>query len=370
MSRKKGFTLIELLVVIAIIAILAAMLMPALEGARAKATTVNCLANQRNMALACAMYQNDNKDYLAVNTLQGTTGGTMITWGVGAYNIGPAPGYEAEGGMSGTGHEGGDYYVGGGPGGRWDGLPFSHIGWFENKLFPYSPSEAMYECTSFSNSPAWDWAWKIGDGPNSYFFTNLPSDDYGYGYSTKCGYMPSSVLTATDLPKYTHSWGEAQNVPLTVAGITGWGSASPGNIIMYGHKSPGLAGSANYYPASAMKPGYGSHYHDLPMGELVFIQGEMAFLQGTETLSFLDGHVEAMKWMDLRCWAQTTDRFTTPPNVAPNAVEHGWTLGGGAWGGVPPWQGTAGQELTPDGAGRGHWTECKESRGQREPGGW
>src|SRR4029079_14066831 len=85
-GKKYGFTLIELLVVIAIIAILAAMLLPALAKAKTKAQGIGCLNNLRQMMIAWKMYPDDFNDLLLAS-LNVDASQRRVIWVTGGLNF-------------------------------------------------------------------------------------------------------------------------------------------------------------------------------------------------------------------------------------------------------------------------------------------
>jgi len=80
-TGRSGFTLIELLTVIAIIASLAAILLPALSGARERSRGISCMNNTRQLTLAWQLYADDHESLLPYNlVMEGTSYRTNLNW--------------------------------------------------------------------------------------------------------------------------------------------------------------------------------------------------------------------------------------------------------------------------------------------------
>ncbi len=89
MVKRKAFTLIELLVVISIIALLIAILLPALKNAREAARTVQCLSQEKQMGIACYIYAEDNDRIWPSTKQNGVTWSERLSDHLATDNVDP-----------------------------------------------------------------------------------------------------------------------------------------------------------------------------------------------------------------------------------------------------------------------------------------
>jgi prepilin-type N-terminal cleavage/methylation domain-containing protein/prepilin-type processing-associated H-X9-DG protein len=236
----KAFTLIELLVVIAIIAILAAMLLPALTKAKLKAQGATCLSNQKQLATAWIMYASDSHDRI-VNFDTALNGTGDIPW---RYQVPTLP-MVFPPGTSLQDKE----------------MQTLQEGYKEGALYQYAPNVNVLHCP--------------GDARARYpvvFNPSTPPGSYAYGSYSGAGGM-NGLTYAPDAPLVKQS--------------------------SVGHPSERFLWVEENDPRGENESSWAMHDGTAPSFTDASLVDSVASWHGTtSTFSWADGHAESHKWID------------------------------------------------------------------------
>ena len=233
-TKPEAFTLIELLVVIAIIAILAAMLLPALTKAKAKATSIRCVSNAKQLSLCWCLYANDNNEKLVPNWILGSGAAAPEAWIQGMVSIMP------------------------------DATNIAHIK--NGRLFPYNTSLGIYLCPGMpvTLSPA-----------------GVPAHRLIRGFS-----MSSRMNGGDGTESSTGGW--VQNVQSAMGTFQMFKKISQ-------IQRPGPSDALLFIDESLNTIDDGIFYISVT-GDVVWQNAPTARHSNGATLSFADGHAERWKW--------------------------------------------------------------------------
>jgi prepilin-type N-terminal cleavage/methylation domain-containing protein/prepilin-type processing-associated H-X9-DG protein len=239
---KKAFTLIELLVVIAIIAILAAMLLPALAQAKKKAQGIGCINNLKELTLGLHIYASDNQDAIPINS---KSTDAWVTNDVSGRS-----------GVDGVTNE--------------TGLTFG-------VLWPYNKAYGIYQCPADkdlvigANSPR----------VRNYSLNGMMGNNEGYGSDVHPGVKENIKLTSVINPDPSSAslFIDEQSSPTTLSTGTGFSAATSIDDGYFAVDS-GATGSGSGYSSGVWRNVVSSRHGNF---------GQM---------SFADGHAGHMKWVN------------------------------------------------------------------------
>jgi prepilin-type N-terminal cleavage/methylation domain-containing protein/prepilin-type processing-associated H-X9-DG protein len=232
-----AFTLLELLVVIAIIAVLAAMLLPALASAKKQAYRIQCVGNEKQLILAWTIYSGDNGEQLVAN------GGDSTAVSKSAH-----------------------LWVHGGNHGSPDTLTNTlYLNGADFALFaPMIPADRIYKCPA--DRSTWP-LWKS-------VLTFVP-EERSYSMNSYVGTAPGNALTPLQI-------NSTYKVHLKTSQIA---ADSPVNRFVF----------VDVNPASICTPGFGV---DMTLQTWIHLPSYLHRQRGV--LAFADGHVEVHRWLDAR----------------------------------------------------------------------
>jgi prepilin-type N-terminal cleavage/methylation domain-containing protein/prepilin-type processing-associated H-X9-DG protein len=275
---SKAFTLIELLVVIATIAILAALLLPALNRAKRKAQGISCINNLKQLTLAAQAYAGDFQDAICPNT-----GGALNAWvpgGTATLNVTSLPGATNIANVT-------------------TGL-----------LWPYNSSLGIYQCPGDKDLVAGANTPRV----RSYSLNGMMGINEGFGADVHPGIKENDKLSTilNPGPAIASFFIDEQSSPGTLTTET---SIDDGYFAV----DSGGAGSASGYSSAIWRNTVSSRHGDY---------GQM---------SFADGHAERMKWFVAT--TQTLMGIYADSHVINNADRRQLWLSTYASGSVPgvPW---------------------------------
>ncbi|MFP4029411.1 MAG: prepilin-type N-terminal cleavage/methylation domain-containing protein [Candidatus Brocadiia bacterium] len=282
-----GFTLIELLVVIAIIAILAAMLMPALEAARLAARDTSCIARMRQLGIGITMYENDNDDWMPTSTRWGQCVPSYLSSLADGQDIKVYP------------ENYGPHPIGRGPehdtnptNSFWAGKiygRYSSLADFPVKIWPYVNSREVFLCDLYAKN---SWDRDHYHSQRGWYWANPPDSWIGPSGSDYGNINTLSYFGLQD------GWGY-EKVDIRIGMIP-----HPGSMLGYSHVYKGsshtavgtMYGSGVTIPLYAGSNMFCHRWKGMPPPDKY--SGDAGYCAGTTPVMFCDTHLKSMTWQE------------------------------------------------------------------------